>query len=91
MPPRHLVANFHGFVHLWCVTAITLHKAHRYSGLMNKQKDSACKPQQTDVPYAISQDARDRVFGSPAPRDRFRKHIVGAPGKKPEIRLSRSF
>ncbi len=34
---------------------------------MNKQKDSACKPQQTDVPYAVSQDVRDRVFGSPAP------------------------
>jgi hypothetical protein len=24
MPPGHLGANFHGFVHLWCVTVITL-------------------------------------------------------------------
>ena len=91
MPPSHLVANFHGFVHLWCVTAITLHKTHRHRDLLNKQKDSACKPQQANVPYAVSQDARERVFGAPAPWNRFRKHIVEAPGKKPEIRLSRSF
>jgi hypothetical protein len=56
---------------------------------MNQQKDSACKPQQADVPYAVSQDVRDRVFGSPAPWNLVRKHIVEAPGKKPEIRLSR--